>query len=143
MPEFAIFDLKIGFLMKNCIYSTPGMYGKPPKIRLFHGFSKAGFGHASLFLKKPCKKFQHRARKAAQGFPCTAQGTSIQGWHREMVAQGFRQGRARDFLWYSHDVKKQRPSRKDFIEARKGFSWCAGTGIRRARSYSRRARMCD
>ena len=89
------------------------------------------------------KKIHHRARKAAQGNPRTAQGLKIPEWHREMVAQGFRQVRARDFLWYSQDVKKQRPSRKDFIEARKGFSWCAGTGIRRARSYSRRARMCD
>ena len=51
LPELAIFDLKIGFLIKNCIYFTPGMYGKQPKIRFFHGFSKAGFGHASLLKK--------------------------------------------------------------------------------------------
>ena len=54
MPELAVFDLKIGFLVKNYVYFTPGMYGKPPKIRFDHGFSKAGFGHASLFLKKTC-----------------------------------------------------------------------------------------
>ena len=30
------------------------MYGKPPKLSFVHGFSKAGFGHASLFLKRPC-----------------------------------------------------------------------------------------
>ena len=48
-------DLIIGFLVKNYVYFTPGMYGKPPKIRFDHGFSKAGFGHASLFLKNPCR----------------------------------------------------------------------------------------
>ena len=29
------------------------MYGKRPKIRFYHGFSKAGFGHASLFFLSP------------------------------------------------------------------------------------------
>ena len=51
----AILDLKNGFLVKNYVYFTPGMYGKPPKIRFDHGFSKAGFGHASRFLKNPCR----------------------------------------------------------------------------------------
>ena len=54
-PDFLTFDLKNGFLIKNCIYFTPGMHGKPPKNMCFHCFSKAGFGHASLFVKSPCK----------------------------------------------------------------------------------------
>ena len=37
-----------------------------------------------------------------------------------MVAQGFRQGRARDC---SQNMNSQQPSRKDFIEARKGLTW--------------------
>ena len=54
LPELAMFDLKIGFLIKKCIYVTPGMYGKPPKKMCVHGFSKAGFGHAFLFLESSC-----------------------------------------------------------------------------------------
>ena len=56
LPELAVFDLKIGFLVKNYVYFTPGIYGKPPKSRFDHGFSKAGFGHASLFKKKTVAK---------------------------------------------------------------------------------------
>ena len=52
LPELAMFDLRIGFLIKNCVYFTPGMYGKPPKHWFFHGVSKAGFGHAALLTKK-------------------------------------------------------------------------------------------
>ena len=42
------FDLKIGFLIKNCVYFALRMYGKPPKIRFVHGVSNADIGHASL-----------------------------------------------------------------------------------------------
>ena len=52
LPELAIFDLKIGFASSSKLYIIHP--GKPPKIRFVHGFSKAGFGHASLFLKSPC-----------------------------------------------------------------------------------------
>ena len=68
LPELAIFDLKIGFLIKNYIYFTPGMYGKPPKNRFFHGFSKAGFGHASLFLKNPCNLACYRPPSSKSKF---------------------------------------------------------------------------
>ena len=57
LPELTIFDLKFGFLIKNCIYFTPWMYGQLPKNRFFHGFSEADLGHASLFLKLPCMGF--------------------------------------------------------------------------------------
>ena len=54
MPELLISDLKIGFLVKNCIYFTPWMYGQLPTNVFSRCFSEAHLGHASLFLKLPC-----------------------------------------------------------------------------------------
>ena len=57
LSGLAIFDLNIGFLIKNCVCFTPGMHGKTATIRMLHGFSKAGFGHASLSEKRPPLRF--------------------------------------------------------------------------------------
>ena len=40
------------------------MYGQLPKNRFFHGFSEADLGHASLFLKLPCKHQQYQMVKS-------------------------------------------------------------------------------
>ena len=50
LPELAIFELEIRFLIKSCVYFTLCIYRKPSNIRFVHGFSKAGFGHAFLFF---------------------------------------------------------------------------------------------
>ena len=65
------------------------MYGKPPKIKFFHGFSKAGFGHASLLKKKNSKPpFEKYVKYRDKDFQCVFFLTCSWGYRKTKEAQG-------------------------------------------------------
>ena len=49
LPEFAIFELIIEFLIKNCMYVTPSVYGKTPTIKFSIAFLRLVFLHMGCF----------------------------------------------------------------------------------------------
>ena len=74
LPEFAIFDLKIGFLIKNSQYFTPGMYWKPPQIRFFHCFSEGNLLFCRFGASKNEAKIDSKThlKKTSQKNPHTS-----------------------------------------------------------------------